>query len=126
MWTKGAVVIIKRGDEAIGTALENGWSSKAKDSKKTNTMERDYNIMKVGRENDIQYKIRKANNKYGRRPTKIARKVRKYTKPLLIAYAIVCYCSSKAWRWAKTRVRNTLHSERTMSSGNKHFLKEVD
>lgn len=113
MWTKGAVVIIKRGDEEMGKAIEDGWSAKAKRSKKDEAMERDYNIMKVGRENDIQRKIRKANNIYGRRPSRFMRKVRKYTKPLLIGYAIACYGSSRVWRWTKARVRNTLHSERT-------------
>jgi hypothetical protein len=69
MWSRGAVVIIKHGDEGIGNAVESGYLAKSKIPEEYKKMEKEYTIMKVGRESEIQEKIRKANNQYGRKPT---------------------------------------------------------
>lgn len=96
MWSKGAVVIVKRGDAAMADGIENAIFQKTTIPEEYETMERDYNIMKVGRESDIQRKIRKANNKYGRKkPTRLQRVIAIITRPILwleVGYAmVVCF-----------------------------------
>ena len=96
MWSKGAVVIVKRGDAEMADAIENALCTKATTPEEYEEMERNYNIMKVGRESDIQRKIRKANNKYGRKkPTRLQRVIAIITRPILwleVGYAmVVCF-----------------------------------
>lgn len=92
MWSRGAVVIIKHGDEGIGNAIESGYLAKSKIPKEYKEMEKKYAIMKVGRESEIQEKIRKANNKYGRKPTLLEKIGSILMRPIIaleIAYAMV-------------------------------------
>lgn len=88
MWSKGAVVIIKHGDEGIGNAVESGYLAKSKIPKEYKEMEKEYAIMKIGRESEIQEKIRKANNKYGRKPSLLEKIGSVLMKPIIVLEVI--------------------------------------
>ena len=88
MWSKGAVVVIKRGDPAMADAIENGVGVSTKIPEEYKTMERDYAVMKVGRESEIQEKIRKLNNKYNRKPNLFQRVMTILLKPFVVLEVI--------------------------------------
>lgn len=92
MWSRGAVVVIKHGDEGMGNAIENAYMANFKVPEAYQELEKEYVIMKVGRESEIQEKIRKANNKYGRKPTLLGKIGSILMRPIIaleIAYAMV-------------------------------------
>lgn len=88
MWSRGAVVVIKHGDEGIGDAIENAYMTKFKVPEAYQELEKEYAIMKVGRESEIQMKIRKANNKYGRKPTLLEKIGSTLMKPFIVLEVI--------------------------------------
>ena len=126
MWSKGAVVIVKRGDMAMADAIESALCAKTTIPEKYEMMERDYNIMKVGRESDIQRKIREANNKYGRKkPTRMQRIIAIITLPILwleVIYAmVVCFLESCSIRFLRLLNWKTRESNRDLDENVKYI-----
>ena len=64
MWSKGAVVIVKHGDEAIADAVAKGIDIQTVAKSDVEKIERDYRFMKNRDSKYWKRKIRKANEKY--------------------------------------------------------------
>lgn len=88
MLTKGAVVIIKRGDLDMASSMQDAVLVNPEIPEEYKTMERNYNIMKVGRESEIQEKIRKLNNTYNHKPNLFQRVMTIILKPFVVLEVI--------------------------------------
>ncbi len=65
MWSKGAVVIVKRGDEAMASAIEGGLDIQAVPKKDVEALERDYTFLKRRDAKTLKKKIEDAEADYG-------------------------------------------------------------
>lgn len=88
MWNKGAVVVIKHGDEQLANAIQNGVCSTMVPASDVNTLKRDYDLLK--KRNTVYWsrKIRRAHRMYFEKPKK---PLPNWTKPLIDIYALVVY-----------------------------------
>lgn len=65
MWTKGAVVVIKRGDEEMANAITEGSGVKTVNSKDYNDLETAHELLRRRRTEDILDDIIDAEEEYG-------------------------------------------------------------
>lgn len=87
MWSKGAVVIVKRGDDEIASAIEKALDIRTKDPKLLTKQERDeYDLLRRARSDKIREEIALAEEYYGYNwvPPKWAEKI-------VGAFALVVY-----------------------------------
>lgn len=85
-WSKGAVVIVKRGDQEWANAMEQTIAVRKASEMEVDELRRAYEIMKAGRERDIRNKMARLDDSQRR-----VRKPLRWTKPFREAAALIAY-----------------------------------
>lgn len=87
MWSKGAVVIVKHGDEEMANAMENALDIRLKDPKTLTGSERaEYDLLKKAKSDSLKAKIAESEEIYGYNWTPP-----KWAEKIVGAFALVVY-----------------------------------
>lgn len=87
MWSKGAVVIVKRGDEEMANAIERGLDIRLKDPKTLTEGERaEYDLLKKAKSDKLKAMIAENEEEYGYNWTPP-----KWAEKIVGAFALIVY-----------------------------------
>lgn len=86
MWTRGAVVVVKRGDLAIADTACDGLGLRTVPSRQIENLERDNYFLRRHSKKSTLRTIRRAEQKYGRNP-----ELPMIFKVPLVAYGMIVY-----------------------------------
>lgn len=91
MWSRGGVVIVKRGDEAITDAIEQGMDILVSDTtdEDTKKIKDERDLLKKAKTDAILCKIAKAEYEYGRNPT-LPDWARKISEAAALVVYVIC------------------------------------